>query len=68
MEMSLKEFALKIINAQSTIKFTVDGKNNEDIQVEFQAVDRDGMSHTFKSVEKIVYDVLEPTKMVIKLS
>lgn len=68
MKMSLKDFALKVINAQNTIRFTVDGKNSEDIQVEFYAVDRDGVHHTFDSVEKIVYDVLSPQKIEIHLS
>jgi len=68
MKMSLKDFALKIINAQSTIRFTVDGKKSEDIQVEFHAIDSDGVHHKFESVEKIVYDVLSPQKIEIHLS
>jgi hypothetical protein len=68
MKMSLKEFTLKMINAESTIKFTVDGKTPEEIEVEFHAIDRDGVHHTFDSVDKISYDVLSPQKIEIHLS
>lgn len=67
--LSLSDLNDKIARTQNTIKASVVDGDTDKIQVQFEVSDRsEGTTITVDSIDKIVYDILDPTKVVIHLS